>query len=48
MKYLHEILWYMSWPLLIVISHYTVKWAIRKFEKENKDIIETETESTNS
>lgn len=37
MKYLHEILWYLSWPVVIIISHYAVKWAINKFEKANRE-----------
>lgn len=37
MKYLHEILWYLSWPLMIVISHHTIKWVLNKFEKQNKE-----------
>ncbi|WP_154665685.1 hypothetical protein [Saccharicrinis fermentans] len=35
MKYLHEILWYLSWPVLIVISYQAVKWVLKKFEKTN-------------
>ncbi len=37
MKYLHEILWYLSWPLLIVISYQAVKWTLKKFEKTNQE-----------
>ncbi|WP_158027212.1 hypothetical protein [Labilibacter marinus] len=37
MKYLHEILWYLSWPALIVVSYQAIKWAINKFEKINKE-----------
>lgn len=42
MKYLHEILWYLSWPVLIVISYQAVKWALNKFEKANRQNTESE------
>jgi hypothetical protein len=35
MKYLHEIAWYLSWPLLIFISYKAVKWVLKKFEQFN-------------
>ena len=41
MKYLSEILFYLSWPLLIVISYQAVKWALKKFEKTNKENTES-------
>ncbi len=36
MKYLHELIWYLSWPLLIVVSYQSVKWMLKKFEKANE------------
>ncbi|WP_430810710.1 MULTISPECIES: hypothetical protein [unclassified Carboxylicivirga] len=33
MSYLHEILWYLSLPLTIVISYYAVMFGLKKFEK---------------
>lgn len=33
---LAEILWFVSWPVLIVISWYAVQWVIRRFESGNK------------
>ncbi|MCW3805105.1 hypothetical protein [Plebeiibacterium marinum] len=41
MKYLSEILWYLSWPLLIVISYQAVKWFINKFEKQEAQLEES-------
>jgi hypothetical protein len=42
MKYLSEILWYLSWPLLIVVSYQAVKWVLKKFEKQNAALAEAE------
>ncbi len=36
MTYTSEILWYLSWPLLIVISYQAIKWALKKFEKKEE------------
>lgn len=41
MKYINEILWYLSWPLLIVISYQAVKWMLNKFEKQNTSMVES-------
>ena len=27
-----QILWLVSWPVLIVLSFYAVEWAMKKFE----------------
>ncbi len=35
MSYLPEILQYLQWPVLIIVSYYAIKWAINKFEKNN-------------
>jgi len=40
MKYLHEILWYLSWPLLIFISFQSVKWMLKKFERSQADPVD--------
>lgn len=37
MKYLHEILWYLSLPLTIVISYYAVLFGLKKFNKLQED-----------
>ncbi|GEM_PF-3335525 len=37
MKYLHEILWYFSLPLTIIISYYAVLFGLKKFEKMRED-----------
>ena len=42
MKYLHEILWYLSWPLLIVVSYQAVKFVLKKFEKLNANTVKDE------
>ncbi len=42
MKYLHEILWYLSWPLLIVVSYQAIKWAVNKFEKTEANKVKKE------
>jgi hypothetical protein len=33
MKYLPEIVWLLTWPLLIVICYYLVIFALEKYEK---------------
>lgn len=30
--YTTPILWMLSWPVLIIVSYYAVKWGIKKFE----------------
>ncbi|MCT4588643.1 MAG: hypothetical protein N4A71_12510 [Carboxylicivirga sp.] len=46
MNYLHEILWYLTLPLTIVISYYSVLFGLKKFNKlieadgEQKDATE--------
>jgi hypothetical protein len=34
--YTIPILWLLSWPVLIIISYYLVKWTIKKYEKQNE------------
>ncbi|WP_262509487.1 hypothetical protein [Tangfeifania diversioriginum] len=29
--YTTPILWMLSWPVIIVISYYAVKWAVKKY-----------------
>ena len=31
--YIGAILGYLSWPFMIVLSYYAVRWALRYFEK---------------
>ena len=31
--YLSSILFYLTWPVLIVVSYYLIKFALRKFEE---------------
>ncbi len=33
MKYLQEILWYLTLPLTVVVSYYAVMFGLKKFEK---------------
>lgn len=33
MKYIQEILMYLTLPLTIIVSYYAVAWGIKKFEK---------------
>ena len=32
--YTIPILWMLSWPFLIIVSYYLVKWIIKKYEKK--------------
>jgi len=31
--YIGAIIGYLSWPFMIVVSYYAVRWALRYFEK---------------
>ncbi|WP_262898264.1 MULTISPECIES: hypothetical protein [Carboxylicivirga] len=42
MKYLHEIVWYLSLPLTIVISYYAVLFGLKKFNQLHEKEEETE------
>lgn len=42
MKYLHEIIWYLSWALLIFISYQSIKWMLKKFEKIQANTVKEE------
>lgn len=33
--YIDSILWFLSWPLLIIISYFLIKWALRVIEKNH-------------
>nr|WP_319400019.1 hypothetical protein [uncultured Carboxylicivirga sp.] len=41
MKYLHEILWYLSLPVTIAVSYYAVlkglQWLDKSLEKDSQD-----------
>jgi hypothetical protein len=28
-----QIIWLLTWPLLIGVSYYAIKWMLKKFEK---------------
>ncbi|SHE84403.1 hypothetical protein SAMN05444274_102552 [Mariniphaga anaerophila] len=30
--YTTPILWMLSWPLLIIVSYFLVKWVVKKYE----------------
>jgi len=34
--YLHSFLVYLTWPLLIIVSYYAIRFALSKFEKLEK------------
>ena len=40
--YTTPLLWMLSWPVLIVISYYLVKWVVKKYESKT-DSDENET-----
>jgi len=31
--YLKEILWLLTWPLLIIVSYYLIRFALKRFEE---------------
>ncbi len=31
--YLHEIIWFLSWPVLIAVSYFAIRWALRLLDK---------------
>jgi hypothetical protein len=33
--YLSSILWYISWPVLIIITYKIISFSLRKFEKKH-------------
>lgn len=35
--YIKEIAWLLSWPLLIIVSYYVIRFALRKFEAHLPD-----------
>jgi hypothetical protein len=37
MKYISEILWFASWPVLIYISYLLSVWAIKYLEKKQPE-----------
>ncbi|HPD95005.1 MAG TPA: hypothetical protein PLA24_03840 [Tenuifilaceae bacterium] len=37
MKHLTEILWFISWPILIYLSYKLSIWAIKIWEKKNPE-----------
>ena len=37
MRFLNEILWFASWPVLIYLSYLLLVWAVKLWEKKNPD-----------
>ena len=35
--YIKEILWFLTWPLLIVVAYYVIRFALKKFEANLPD-----------
>jgi len=35
--YIKEILWLLSWPALIVVAYYIIRFALKKFESNLPD-----------
>jgi hypothetical protein len=33
--YIHSILWFLSWPVLILVSYFLVRWALNLIEKKS-------------
>lgn len=31
--YTYAIFWYLSWPLLILVSYFIIRWVVKKIEK---------------
>jgi hypothetical protein len=34
--YLSSILFYLTWPLLIIVSYYLIRYALRQYEKTER------------
>jgi hypothetical protein len=32
-----QILWLLSWPVLIIVSYYAIVWALKKFDNKLTD-----------
>lgn len=39
MKYLTEILWLLSWPAMILISFWLIKFVLQRFEKKEQGTV---------
>lgn len=37
MKHLSEIIFFLSWPVTIVISYYAVKWMLKLLDRPSAD-----------
>jgi len=33
--YSYAIFWYLSWPLLILVSYFLIRWAVKKMERSS-------------
>ena len=32
--YTYSILWFVSWPVFILVSYFLIRWALKRFEKK--------------
>lgn len=39
MKYLPEILWLLSWPAMILVSFWLIKFVLQLFEKKEQNAV---------
>jgi hypothetical protein len=44
MKYLSEIIFFLSWPVSIIISYYAVKWMLKLLDRPSEEIQNETTE----
>ncbi len=35
--YIESILYYLTWPLLVIVSWYGTKWVLKKFEQNRQE-----------
>ena len=38
-----QIIWLLSWPLLIALSYFTINWALKKYETNSTGIHQEDT-----
>jgi len=39
MKYIPEILWLLSWPAMILVSFWLIKFVLKQFEKKEQGTV---------
>jgi hypothetical protein len=37
MNYIAEILWLLSWPLMILVSYWIISWVLKRFDQKEKE-----------